>query len=108
MASPIRARPVDGSRFLAEACPAGGPRRYKTPAMATTASHARKAGVSDEAVRAKTGKTWPQWFKLLDARGARRMKHAEIAEMLHDELGVPPWWSQMVTVGYERVRGKRV
>jgi uncharacterized protein YndB with AHSA1/START domain len=64
--------------------------------------------ISDEAVRAKTGRTWPEWFEVLDAAGAAERSHAGIARLLHDEHGVPGWWAQMVTVGYERARGLRV
>jgi uncharacterized protein YndB with AHSA1/START domain len=63
--------------------------------------------MSDEAVEAKTGKTWPRWFKLLDAAGARQMTHQEIAAHLHDRHRVPPWWTQMVAVTYEQARGLR-
>jgi hypothetical protein len=63
--------------------------------------------MGDEAVRAKTGKTWAQWFRLLDRAGAKDMGHAAIARLLAQEHGVAPWWSQNITVEYERARGKR-
>jgi uncharacterized protein YndB with AHSA1/START domain len=66
-----------------------------------------KQQCSDEAVRRATGKDWGQWTKILDARGAADMPHKQIAEMLHDDLGVGDWWAQMVTVGYEQARGLR-
>jgi uncharacterized protein YndB with AHSA1/START domain len=62
----------------------------------------------DDAVRRATGKTWQQWFKLIDAAGGRQWDHKRIVAYLNDEHGVGPWWRQMVTVGYERARGKRV
>ncbi|MBI1854231.1 MAG: hypothetical protein HYR85_28160 [Planctomycetes bacterium] len=65
-------------------------------------------GLSDAAVFAKTGKHWEEWFALLDKAGAKKMNHSAIAAHLHDDLGCPGWWSQMVTVGYERERGLRV
>jgi len=58
--------------------------------------------VGDEAVKAKTGKVWADWFKLLDKAGARKLTHPEIATLLHEEHGLTGWWSQMVTVGYEQ------
>ena len=67
----------------------------------------RYAGVGDDAVRAKTGKGWQEWFAVLDARGAAGLDHAAIARMWSAELKVPSWWSQMVTVGYEQARGLR-
>lgn len=79
--------------------------------MATTngthSTNGKHAGISDEAVRAKTGKTWQEWIDTLDTAGARDLSHQEISALL-DKLGVPPWWSQMVTVGYEQAVGKRV
>jgi hypothetical protein len=64
-------------------------------------------GMSDETVKAKTGKSWPGWLAVLDKAGAKQWRHPEIARYLHENCGVPGWWSQMVTVGYERARGMR-
>jgi hypothetical protein len=65
-------------------------------------------GMSDAAVKAKTGKDWAGWFGALDKAGAARLKHPQIARILHEKHGVPGWWSQMVTVEYELARGLRV
>lgn len=73
--------------------------------MAEKTTHA--AGISSDAVRAKTGKSWDQWFSVLDRAGAKRWPHKDIAAHLHDKCGCPNWWSQMVTVGYEQERGLR-
>jgi hypothetical protein len=62
---------------------------------------------SDEAVKSKTGKTWKDWFAILDKAGARKMNHQEIVKYLNSEQGVGPWWQQMVTVSYEQARGLR-
>lgn len=64
-------------------------------------------GMSSEAVERATGKGWEAWFAALDAAGGSEMAHKDIATLLHERNGVPAWWSQMVTVGYERARGKR-
>ncbi|HXT63276.1 MAG TPA: DUF4287 domain-containing protein [Pyrinomonadaceae bacterium] len=66
-----------------------------------------KPRMSDEAVEAKTGKTWSRWFKHLDAAGARKMTHQEIVAHLRDKHDVRPWWTQMVAVTYEQARGLR-
>jgi hypothetical protein len=66
-----------------------------------------KAGMSDAAVRSKTGRTWAEWVAVLDAAGAAQMTHRDIAQYLHEEHSVPEWWTQTVTVGYERIRGLR-
>lgn len=65
------------------------------------------AGMSDEAVRAKTGKAWKQWVRTLDELGAISMPHSEIAALVLERYGVSGWWAQTVTVGYERIRGLR-
>lgn len=63
--------------------------------------------MSDEAVKAKTGKTWKEWFAILDKAGASKLSHQDIVKYLHTKQGVGPWWQQMVTVTYERARGLR-
>ena len=77
--------------------------------MATATKRAKAASprMSDEAVQAKTGKTWKEWFGLLDQAGAKKMTHQEIANYLHTKHDVPPWWTQMVTVTYEQRSGMR-
>ena len=65
------------------------------------------AGMSDEAVRAKTGRTWRQWVQQLDAVDAAKMSHREIAKHVGGSYPVSGWWAQMLTVGYERIRGLR-
>jgi len=63
--------------------------------------------IGDAAVSAKTGKTWPQWFAVLEKAGARKMTHKEIVAILARKHGLTPWWQQMVTVAFERHAGKR-
>ena len=70
-------------------------------------AEAALAGMSDAAVRKATGKTWTEWVRILDAVGAAKLPHREIASYLHREHHVPDWWTQTVTVGYERIRGLR-
>jgi hypothetical protein len=67
---------------------------------------AQIAGMSNAKVHEKTGRTWRQWTTLLDAIGAARMPHRTIAQQV-SSLGIPDWWTQTVTVGYERIRGLR-
>ena len=76
-----------------------------TPEEATTRDKA--AGISDDAVRARTGKGWDEWFTLLDRAGAREWNHTAIAAHLYTKLKCPGWWNQMVAVGYEQARGLR-
>jgi len=62
--------------------------------------------MSDEAVRAKTGKSWDEWLAILDAAGAKTLGHKEIVALV-GQHGAGPWWRQMVTVTYEQARGLR-
>jgi hypothetical protein len=62
---------------------------------------------STDAVVRNTGRTYPEWFALLDAWGAAEREHGEIAAWIGAEHGVPGWWCQNVTVEYERARGLR-
>jgi uncharacterized protein YndB with AHSA1/START domain len=57
-------------------------------------------------VNKKTGRTWAEWVRVLDEARAVEMPHREIAQFV-SSLGTPSWWTQMVTVGYERIRGLR-
>lgn len=66
-----------------------------------------KPSVSNEAVKKATGRTWSEWFRILDNAGAKKLPHPEIAEWLEAKKKVSSWWSQMVTVEYEYARGLR-
>ena len=79
--------------------------------QATTAtalpSRSAEPGASDAAVRRATGKSWDEWFALLDAWQGTKHNHTEIARHVHETYGIDGWWAQSVTVGYERARGMR-
>jgi hypothetical protein len=70
-------------------------------------SEAELAGMSDEAVRAKTGRTWREWVRELDAVEAVKLSHGDIARHVAASYELSSWWTQTVTVGYERIRGLR-
>lgn len=72
-----------------------------------TTDHAALAGMSDERIAAKTGRTWQEWVRALDAERAAAMRHRDIAALVHEKYQVGDWWAQTVTVGYERVKGLR-
>ncbi len=73
----------------------------------TMTARKSRSEASPEAVVKATGKTPEEWNSILDAAGARDLTHKEIATMLRENHGVTPWWSQHVTVDYERARGMR-
>jgi hypothetical protein len=77
------------------------------PARPTPAEYATLAGMSDDTIKTKTGCTWERWVWALDRVKASTWPHRAIAEYVHDKYKVPGWWSQTVTVGYERIRGLR-
>jgi uncharacterized protein YndB with AHSA1/START domain len=79
------------------------PRLSLVPAI----DYAKVAGMSDAAVKAKTGYTWERWVRSLDRHGAAEMPHREIATLIDEKWKVGAWWSQMVAVGYERIKGLR-
>lgn len=64
-------------------------------------------GKSDETIKRGSGKSWDEWFAILDAWGATKRSHGEIARYVNEEHEVAGWWAQTVTVGYERGRGMR-
>ena len=64
-------------------------------------------GKSEEAIKRGSGKSWDEWFVILDAWGATKRTHGEIAAYVQKEHDVSGWWAQTVTVGYERGRGMR-
>ena len=43
----------------------------------------------------------------LDERGTEGFSHRDTAAWLASSRGVPGWWAQTITVGYERARGLR-
>lgn len=63
--------------------------------------------MSDQAVKAKTGKTWKEWFAILTRAGAKKMSHQEIVKLLASKHNVGPWWQQMVAVTFEQQSGLR-
>jgi hypothetical protein len=69
--------------------------------------YAAIAGMSDEKIKAKTGCTWERWVHALDRHGADKMAHREIAALVKTKYKTPDWWTQTVTVGYERIKGLR-
>jgi len=69
--------------------------------------YAAIAGMSEASVRKATGCTWDRWVKALDRAKADEWTHKEIAKYVHTTYKTPDWWTQMVTVGYERIKGLR-
>jgi hypothetical protein len=66
-----------------------------------------KPRMSDEAVHAKTGRTWTEWLDVLDLAGAAKLTHPQIVAHLKGEHRLTDWWCQMVAVAYEQAKGLR-
>ena len=87
--------------------------RPKPPAPAAATrpapapSYEQLAGIRDATIEARTGCNWERWVWVLDQAGAREWSHRAIAEHVRRRYKTPMWWTQAVTVGYERIKGLR-
>ena len=96
------------AQLLREKPPSKGRARTARSLQAAPATdYAKIAGMSDTAVKNATGCTWSRWVAALDYAKAESWSHKQIAEYVHTKYKVPDWWTQMVTVGYERIKGLR-
>ncbi len=74
---------------------------------AAAVSPAAGPQTSDSSAVRATGRDYASWFELIDDWDGTNHSHTEIARWLVTEHGVDGWWSQSITVGYERARGMR-
>ncbi len=81
--------------------------RAKSGSANKPIDYAALAGTSDATIKAKTGCIWERWVRALDNHGAKEMSHRDIAALVGDKYKIDGWWSQAVTVGYERIKGLR-
>lgn len=102
--SHIKSKPKTATAYKAASASAS---RAAPTSGAKTIDYAAVAGMSDEKLKTKTGCTWERWVYALDRRGAEQMSHRDIAALVNEKYKVDGWWSQMVTVGYERIKGLR-
>lgn len=79
----------------------------KPTPSAPAPDYAALAGMAEESLIEKTGRNWAQWVAVLDKHKAHELPHRDIAKLVSAEYGVPDWWTQTVTVGYERIKGLR-
>ena len=100
----VLAKPTAKPR--ASALRAAEPRKTSA-ARAPRPTYAELAGYSDDVMKAKTGCTWERWVGVLDYYKADQMAHRDIAALVSKKFKIAGWWSQAVTVGYERIKGLR-
>lgn len=65
----------------------------------------------DERLRMRLGATghgWDHWCRLIDAWDGRERGHAAVAAWLEEAHDLDAWWAQVVTVGWERLTGRRL
>ena len=58
--------------------------------------------IDDETVKAKTGRSWHEWFDILENAPADKLNHQEIVSLLSRRHDLNDWWSQMVAKVYEQ------
>ncbi|MGD9904838.1 MAG: hypothetical protein AB7U83_15345 [Vicinamibacterales bacterium] len=97
-------RQVLAARASARATPP--PAAPTAPPVRSATSSARGA-VSEARVRERTGHGLDHWFAVLDRFGAVAQGHTKAARHLREVHGVDGWYSQGITVSYERARGLR-
>lgn len=64
--------------------------------------------MSDEKIRAGTGRGWDEWVALAAAGPGREASHTEIATWVGETYEIPGWWAHGVAVGVRRLTGQRV
>ncbi len=64
--------------------------------------------IGDAALEDATGRTWDEWCAVIEAWEGHRAGHQAIARFLGGRHDVDPWWTQTITVGYERIVGLRL
>jgi hypothetical protein len=105
-----RAHLLRHPKVSSTAAPVAPPPVSPAPAPATgpaPADYARLAGMSDATIKAKTGCEWARWVYALDRAKAYEWPHPRIADYIRTKYKTGPWWTQTVTVGYERIKGLR-
>jgi hypothetical protein len=77
-------------------------------AAARPRTWASEPDLSNESIRRGTGRDWDEWCEIIDGWPGHDDGHPSIATFVRDENGVDAWWAQAVTVGYERITGRRL
>lgn len=83
------------------------PARTAARPASTSAAPPARGAVADAKVLERTGHDLGHWFGVLDTFGAVRHGHTAAARHLREAHGVDGWYSQGITVAYERARGVR-
>ena len=64
--------------------------------------------VESQRVVDATGRGWDEWCDIVDDWPGHEQGHAAVAAWLESEHGVSAWWAQTITIGWERITGRRL
>jgi hypothetical protein len=64
-----------------------------------------ETSITDQAVQSATGRSWGEWYDLLDQLGSAEAGHLRMARHLRYGHGLPSWWAQAVFIRYYHDRG---
>jgi hypothetical protein len=101
--APQPSKPAKATKAVA---PLPAPISEPPPKRPARKSIKEAAGVSTDAVARRTGKSWDDWFEVLDSAGAATLDQRGVIAILAQKHGIGPWWQQMIAVGYESLRAK--
>ena len=77
------------------------------PKNAHEANAANVPTVTDADVKKKTGRTWQEWFALLDRDGAAKLDRSRITRIVASKYGIGLWWRRTIAKAYEQARTAR-
>jgi hypothetical protein len=60
---------------------------------------------SDAVIRTATGRSWAQWFRLLDRMNVAELGHDATVRRLADDYECPRWWRQRIAAAHAEARG---
>src|SRR5687767_14890636 len=61
--------------------------------------------LTDDSIKAATGRTWQEWFDYLDARGGPAQGRRAINNHLYADLKGDMWWCSTINRRYEAANG---
>lgn len=61
----------------------------------------------DSQVKAATGRTWQEWFALLDEFGVEEKGHSLTIKFLREHHGLSAAWARDIALRFENDRGLR-
>lgn len=64
--------------------------------------------LADDRIVAATGIGWDAWCDRIEAWPGHDDGHTAVAAWVHEHHDVTHWWAQAITVGWERITGRRV